>query len=133
MPKGQQTRRNQIFDIMYNMFETNNYLETSRRLNIPVSTVKYLYDKHVQDEEYIALRKKRDDEFAENASRIIAKAMKRLEKKIDNEEENLSLTQLTTAIGTLYDKKALATGRSTNNTTVNVENFLSNVMDEEEY
>ena len=65
----------------------------------------------------IPVSDEKKEEFADKASRIIDKALKRLERAID-EEEYIPVNQLTTAIGTLYDKRALARGESTENTKI---------------
>ena len=49
--------------------------------------------------------------------------MNRLEDTLDDRDEKLQVNNLSTVIGTLYDKRALARGEPTNNEklTVNVE------------
>ena len=62
---------------------------------------------------------KRKD-FSLNASKAINKAFKRLFEMLDDGEREIAVNHLVMMIGTMYDKKALAEGKSTNNVTVNV-------------
>ena len=115
MARGKKLTPEQVYKIMISMFETGNYLETSKKINIPQTTVRYIYNRNKDKEEFVKLRCKKEEEFADKATRIINKALKRLENELDNEEKDIPINNLTTAIGTLYDKRALAKGESTEN------------------
>lgn len=55
-----------------------------------------------------------------------------LRKVVDKSKvENIS--QVSTVIGTMYDKKALAEGRSTNNTNITIEGFLEQIKGDSEF
>lgn len=118
MAKGKKTDNETIYKVMLSVFSTGNYSETARQLNMPVGTVEDIYKRNIDKEEFTKLRKEKNDEFVENATRIINKAMKRLEKSIDDNEETISVNNLSTVIGTLYDKRNLAEGKSTVNTDI---------------
>lgn len=118
MPRGKKTSPEVVYQVMTSWAVTNNYNETARELGMAVSSVKQIVDSHKENEEFAKLRIEKKEEFADKASRIIDKALARLEKAIEDEEEYIPVNQLTTAIGTLYDKRALAKGESTNNTKV---------------
>lgn len=120
MPRGKKTDNETIYKIMISMFSTNNFNETSRQLNIPVKTVEKIYKENKDKEEFTKLCIEKKDEFVENASRIIDKALRRLEKALDNKKEKIPVNNLTTVIGTLYDKRNLAEGKSTNNTDITI-------------
>lgn len=56
--------------------------------------------------------------FSDKAAGIIELALERLEAELTDTEKNIPINHLTTAIGTLYDKCALARGESTENTKI---------------
>lgn len=120
MAKGKKTDNETIYKIMISVFSTGNYSETARQLNIPQRTVEDIYKKNIEKEEFAKLREKKQDEFTENATRLINKALKRLEESLDNKEERIPVNNLSTVIGTLYDKRALAKGETTNNTGISI-------------
>lgn len=120
MARGKKTDNETIYKIMISVFSTGNYSETAKQLNIPQSTVEDIYKRNIEKEEFVKLRDKKHDEFAENATRIIEKALKRLEKSLDDEEEKIPVNNLSTVIGTLYDKRALSQGDTTANTTMTI-------------
>lgn len=120
MARGKKTDNETIYKIMISMFSTDNFNETSRQLNIPVKTVETIYKKNIEKEEFAKLRIEKKEEFADKATRIIDKALNRLEKILDNDEEKIPTNNLSTVIGTLYDKRALAQGESTVNNTITI-------------
>ena len=121
--RGKTTDNKTIYKIMISMFSTNNFSETARQLNLPITTVEKIYKDNKDKPEFVKLCNKKTDEFIEKASRIIDKAMNRLEDTLDDKEEKLQVNNLSTVIGTLYDKRALARGEPTNNDrlTINIE------------
>ena len=120
MAKGKKTDNETIYKIMISMFSTNNFSETARQLDIPVGTVEDIYKRNIDKEEFTKLRKEKTEEFAEKATRLIDKALNRLEKVLDDEEEKIPVNNLSTVIGTLYDKRNLAEGKATVNTDINI-------------
>lgn len=157
MPRGKKTSPEVIYQIMTSWMTTNNYKETARDLELPISTVKSIVDKNRDNPEFVKLRNEKMSEFADLASEIIQKGMTLLNKRFDRaiaseedldilideifatereeisqDEKNrlvnkiraLQLTDIkaiTTAIGTMYDKRALAKGESTDNTKIEVD------------
>ena len=120
MPKGKKTSPETIYKILTSWAVTNNYSETARELNMAQSTVEKIIKENKNKPEFVKLCEEKRDSFSKQASKIIDKALKRLERDIDDEEKNIPVNHLTTVIGTLYDKKALADGRSTNNIMVEI-------------
>ena len=120
MAKGKKTDNETIYKIMISMFSTNNFSETARQLDIPVGTVEDIYKRNIDKEEFTKLRKEKTEEFPEKATRLIDKALNRLEKVLDDEEEKIPVNNLSTVIGTLYDKRNLAEGKATVNTDINI-------------
>lgn len=115
MAKGKKTDNETIYKIMVSMFSTNNFNETSRQLKVPVKTVEKIYKENKDKEEFTKLCMQKKEEFTDKASRLIDKALKRLEEALDNKEDKIPVNNLSTVIGTLYDKRALAKGESTVN------------------
>lgn len=55
------------------------------------------------------------EEFSEKASVIIDMLLNRITETVADTEKDIPLHHLTTAIGTLYDKRALSRGETTQN------------------
>lgn len=120
MAKGKKTDNETIYKVMISVFSTGNYSETARQLNMPITTVEKIYKENENKEEFVKLCKQKKDEFAEKATRIIDKALNRLENALDDKDEKIPVNNLSTVIGTLYDKRNLAEGKSTENTKLDI-------------
>lgn len=138
MARGKKTDPQTIYNIMCSYFETRNYSQTSRDLDIPEQTVEKIVKEHIKEPEYRELWEKKKEDFATKADLIIYKAMDRLVEQLDN-QKNIPVNQLTTAIGTLYDKKLISQTGVLGNDTPSVQiNIVSNdnleeaLYDEEE-
>jgi len=86
--RGKKTDNETVYKIMLSYFHTNNFAETARQLNIPLNTVEDIYKKNKDREDFIKLRIKKEDEFIEKATRIIDKAINRLEKELETTAKN---------------------------------------------
>ena len=126
MARGKQLDILTIYKIMVSHALTDNYSETSRQLRIPIKTVEETVKKNIDKDEFAKLRKHKKEEFADKCTGIIDKLLKALDKKADNmligDEaaailNNTKLNEISTTIGTLYDKRALSQGESTANVT----------------
>jgi hypothetical protein len=115
MAKGKKTDNETIYKIMISMFSTNNFSETGRQLGIATTTVEKIYKDNKDKPEFVKLCNEKKEEFTDKANRLIDKALKRLEEALDNKEDKIPVNNLSTVIGTLYDKRALAKGESTAN------------------
>ena len=113
--RGKKTSPEVVYRVMTSYAITRNMNETSRTLNMPYSTVKDIIDGNIEKEEFAKLREEKENEFAEKASRIIDKLLERIENEVLDGEKEIPLNHLTTAMGTLYDKRALSKGESTQN------------------
>ena len=118
--KGKKHDIKTIYKIMASYAITGNYNETGRVLNMSDDTVRTIVLANQDKEEYKKLQTRKKEDFTIIATRIIEKATNRLEEQIENKKEHIPVNQLTTAIGTLYDKRALAQGDSTNNINNNI-------------
>lgn len=151
MAKGKQTPPEVIYKVMTSWAVTNNYSETARVLNMPMTTVEKIVKDNKDKPEFVRLCDEKKADFADKASRIIDKGLElidrrltlaldsqdKLDKLIDEidstSEEEMSykekisainlireaqlqkIKDVTTAVGTLYDKRALARGETTQN------------------
>jgi len=118
--RGQRTPTKEVYQIMMSLVLTRNQAETARILGIPRQTVINVYNQHKDKPEFKKLEQEVKNDFVLKADGIINKALNRLDKELDS-ENTIPVNQLTTAIGTLYDKRALAQGDSTSNVKNNVE------------
>lgn len=107
MAKGKKTDRGTIYNVMSSYFETRSYTQTGRDLGMPEQTVEKLVKTHLNEPEFRELWEKKKEDFVTRADLIIHKAMDRLTKELDKQDD-IPVSQLTTAIGTLYDKRAIA-------------------------
>ena len=115
MARGKKTSPEDVYRVMTSYAITRNMNETSRALNMPYSTVKDIVDGNIDKEEFAKLREEKENEFSEKASRIIDKLLERIENEVLDNEKDIPLNHLTTAMGTLYDKRALSKGEMTQN------------------
>ena len=115
MAQGKKTDYDKIYNVMTTWFATHNYEETARVLNMPASTVKDIVKHNKDAEEFVELRRQKQEEFADKASVIIDMLLERITDTVADGEKEIPLHHLTTAIGTLYDKRALSRGDMTQN------------------
>ena len=115
MARGKKTSPEVIYQVMTSYLITHNYRETARDLNMPVATVKNIVDDNKDKDEFAKLRTQKEQEFADKASRIIDLLLERVENEVLDDEKDIPLNHLTTALGTLYDKRALSRGETTQN------------------
>ncbi len=120
MPRGKKTSPETIYAIMASWAVTNSYAETARTVGLAESTVKKIVDENKSNPEFEEVCRQKKADFSEHASRIIDKALKRLEQTIDDTENTIPVNHLTTVIGTLYDKKALSDGDATDNVKIEI-------------
>lgn len=120
MPRGKKISPEIIYKIMTSWAVTNNVNETAKRLDIPESTVRKTVKDNKDKAEFAKLCERKRSDFGKRADSIMHKALNRLEKELDNEDKDIPINHLTTVIGTLYDKKALADGNSTENVSVEI-------------
>lgn len=93
---------------------------TAKELNLPEATVRKIVKDNKDKEEFTKLCDEKREEFSVKASRIIDKALKRLERDIDDEGKSIPVNHLTTAIGVLTEKRLLIEGKATDNVEVSI-------------
>lgn len=92
-----------IYNIIASYEVTGNFELTAKELGFPRRSVSDIYYANVDKEEYAEFRLKKRAEFNDKASKIIEKAMKRLENELDKQDK-IPVNSLSTVIGTLHDK-----------------------------
>ena len=120
MAQGKKTDNETIYKVMSSYFETRSFAQTGRDLDMPPTTVEKLVKENLSKREFVELWAQKKEDFVTKADLIIHKAMDRLTKELDSEKD-IPVNQLTTAIGTLYDKKAMAQTGVVGNVTPNVQ------------
>lgn len=120
MPRGKNTPPEMIYRIMTSWAITNNVNETAKQLSIAESTVRKIVKANRDKPEFAKMCEEKRADFSKKADRIIDKALNRLEREIDDKNKFIPVNHLTTVIGTLYDKKALADGAATENVAVEI-------------
>jgi predicted HTH domain antitoxin len=120
MPRGVKTDNQKIADIVASYALTNSYNKTSKEVGVSSNTVKNIINKQKKEnaEEFAKVCKEKKEEFVDKASRLIDKAMDKLDKELN--KDDIPINNLTTVIGTLYDKRALAKGEATDNNKLEV-------------
>lgn len=106
----------QVCDILQSYALTNSYNATAKECGCADHTVKKIVMGNY--ERFLEIKETTKQKFTEHAERLIYKTLDKIDKRL--EDDNIPLNQLTTALGTLYDKRALALGETTQNTTIKV-------------
>lgn len=121
MARGKKTDTQTIYKIMQLYFTYGNFTDVSNELDVPESTVRDIVNNNKDKPEFAELRDKTRRKFSKDFERIIDKAIKRLDREID-EQDKIPVSQLSTVVGTLYDKNRLENNESTENTnqTINI-------------
>ena len=113
--QGKKTSPEDVYRIMVSYAVTKNYNQSARDLGMPESTVEKIVKENKDKDEFVKLCAEKRDEFSAKASVIIDKLLERITKEVADEEKEIPLHHLTTALGTVYDKRALSKGESTQN------------------
>jgi hypothetical protein len=116
--QGKKHDKATIEKVLTSYYITGNFGETAKQTGIAESTCRDLVRNNKDKQEFIELRAKKNEYFIQESTQIINKILTRLEKEIDNGKANVGT--LSTTLGILYDKRALASGEATQNTAFNV-------------
>ena len=115
MARGKKTSPEDIYRVMTSWAVTKNNNQTARELGLPESTVRKIVEDNKDKAEFRELCEQKREEFSEKASAIIDMLLERITETVADNEKEIPLHHLTTAIGTLYDKRALSKGEMTQN------------------
>ena len=129
MARGKQLDNETVYKIMNSYFITNNYTETSRQLDIPLNTVYDIVDRNINKPEFVELQNKTRKKFSKDFEEIIELAVNRLKTEI-KEQDRIPVNQLSTVIGTVYDKNRLELGESTENTSQTIKIAFNEEIEE---
>ena len=121
MARGKKTSPEVIYKVMTSWAITNNFSQTAKDLNMAITTVEKIVKDNKDKPEFVKLCNDKKDTFAEKATQIIDVLLDRIIREATDEEKDIPLNHLTTALGTVYDKRALAKGESTENTKITFE------------
>ena len=102
---------------------SNNIDELSREMGIPSNTLRQWKKDAEKTEDFVEFRMEKRKEFVEKAWETIGNALKLADRRIKNALENgeeLPLREISTYIGTMYDKAALASGEETERAEVRI-------------
>lgn len=113
MPSGVKTPTKKKVEVIKSYVQTDSFNATAKETGVNPKTCKRIVEENPK--EYMDEKEK----FIETTTRLINKALGKLDEKLD--DDNNSLSNITTAIGTLYDKRALAKGESTSNENIVVQ------------
>lgn len=116
MPRGVKIDNQKIQEVMASYALTNSYNATAKECGVSDKSVKKIINEH--SEEFSKISEQKKEEFVEYADKLINKAMNKLDKAL--ERDDIPVNNLTTVIGTLYDKRALAKGEMTSNTSISI-------------
>lgn len=92
-----------IYNIIASYETTGNFGVTAKELGFPEISVRDIYYRNYEKDEFIEFRQKKRAEFNAKASKIIDKALNRLDIELDGEKP-IPVNSLSTVIGTLHDK-----------------------------
>lgn len=92
-----------IYNIIASYETTGNFGVTAKELGFPEISVRDIYYRNYDKEEFIEFRHKKRAEFNDKASKIIEQALNRLTKELETQDK-IPVNSLSTVIGTLHDK-----------------------------
>ncbi len=98
-----------------------NKSKISDLVGVSEGTVRNVIKKLESNEDYINIYERSRSKFVEKSTTVIDMAFDRLIEKLCDPEDDVTVNQLSTVIGTLFDKRALAVGDSTENSKITVE------------
>lgn len=120
MARGVKIDNQKIQEVIASYALTNSYNATAKECGVSANSVKNIINKQKAEnsEEFAKVCEEKKEEFVEYADKLINKAMNKLDKAL--ERDDIPVNNLTTVIGTLYDKRALAKGEMTSNTSISI-------------
>lgn len=114
MARGQKTDIEKVYQVMQLYFTYGNNQKVADELNMPLTTVIDLVSKNKDKPEFVELRNKTRRKFSADFEEIIDLAVNRLKQEIQL-QDRIPVNQLSTVIGTVYDKNRLENDESTSN------------------
>ena len=115
MARGKKTDTEKVYQVMQLWFTYGNSAEVGKILNMPDGTVRDIVNRHKEEPEFLELRDKTRRKYSKDFEEILDLAITRLKTEMAVQDK-IPVSQLSTVIGTVYDKNRLEQGESTENT-----------------
>lgn len=112
MPSGVKTPTKKKLEVIKSYVQTDSYNATSKEVGVDPKTCKKIVDENPKEYQ------EEKERFIQMATKLINKAMNKLDEGLDRDD--IPINNLSTTIGTLYDKRALAKGDATANESLDV-------------
>lgn len=114
MARGKKTDEEVVYKIMSLYFMYKNYSRVARELDMSVDTVEDIVKRNIDKPEFTKLHEETRRKFSADFEEIIDLAVNRLKQEIQLQDK-IPVNQLSTVIGTVYDKNRLENDESTSN------------------
>lgn len=129
MARGKKTDNEKVYQVMQLWFTYGNSAEVGKILNMPDTTVRDLVSKNKDKPEFVELRDKTRRKYSKDFEEILDLAITRLKTEIAVQDK-IPVSQLSTVIGTVYDKNRLENDESTENTNQTIKIGFSDEVQE---
>lgn len=129
MARGKKTDTEKVYQVMQLWFTYGNSAEVGKILNMPDTTVRDLVSKNKDKPEFVELRDKTRRKYSKDFEEILDLAITRLKTEIAVQDK-IPVSQLSTVIGTVYDKNRLENNESTENTNQTIKIGFSEELEE---
>lgn len=129
MARGKKTDTEKVYQVMQLWFTYGNSAEVGKILNMPDGTVRDIVNRHKEEPEFIELRDKTRRKYSKDFEEILDLAITRLKTEIAV-QDRIPVSQLSTVIGTVYDKNRLENNESTENTNQTIKIGFSEELEE---
>jgi hypothetical protein len=129
MARGKKTDTEKVYQVMQLWFTFGNSAEVGKILNMPDGTVRDIVNRHKEDPEFLELRDKTRRKYSKDFEEILDLAITRLKTEIAVQDK-IPVSQLSTVIGTVYDKNRLENDESTENTNQTIKIGFSEELEE---
>lgn len=129
MARGKKTDTEKVYQVMQLWFTFGNSAEVGKILNMPDGTVRDIVNRHKEEPEFLELRDKTRRKYSKDFEEILDLAITRLKTEIAVQDK-IPVSQLSTVIGTVYDKNRLENDESTENTNQTIKIGFSEELEE---
>lgn len=128
MGRGRSCDREQTIEMLVLYEEHQSYEKVAQLTGVKMTTVRNTILRAQNDpelaEEYAKIKKDFNRKFEKKAEVLIGKLLTALESKVDSViagDGEARLSEITTAVGTLYDKRAVVRGESTDSVKITID------------